>query len=306
MGERIFVTGATGVVGRVVVPRLVQLGHAVTAVGRTPEKRTSLEQAGARATTLDMFDPTAARRAFEGIDTVINLATHIPSSSLKMMFRGQWRENDRLRREGSAILVDAAIATGVRRFIQESFAPIYEARGDLWIDEAWHVRPVSYSRTVLDAENSGLRFTSRGGTGVILRFAAFYGPDNLLGEMVDVVKRGWSPIPGRANAYWSSCAHEDAASAVVAALGVPAGIYNVCDDQPLTRREWADALAEAARVKSPKLLPAWLSKLGGGIMELLGRSERMSNERFRSASGWSPKWPSARTGLRNAVMMRWA
>ena len=121
--------------------------------------------------------------------------------------------------------------------------------------------------------------------------------------MVKVVKRGWSPLPGRADAYASSCAHEDAASAVVAALGIPAGIYNVCDDQPLTRREWVDALADAADAKPPELLPPWVSKLGG-LMELFSRSQRMSNSKLRSASRWTPKWASARTGLRNAVAMR--
>src|SRR5581483_8093905 len=104
-------------------------------------------------------------------------------------------------------------------------------------------RPAPYNRSVLDAERSAERFTERGGTGVIVRFAWFYGPDPLLRDLLKIVKRGWAPFPGAANAYWPSVAHEDAARAVVAALGVFAGAYNVCDDEPLTRREFADAMA---------------------------------------------------------------
>jgi nucleoside-diphosphate-sugar epimerase len=301
--KRIFVTGATGAVGRLVAPQLIQLGHSVTAVGRTPEKRKALEDMGARATTLDMYERDAARRAFEGFDTLINLATHIPDSTFRMMFRRSWRENDRIRSEGSATLVEAARDAGVERFIQESFAPMYESHGANWIDETWRVRPVACNRSTLDAEASAQRFTSRGGTGVVLRFSVFYGPDAVLGDMINTVRRGWSPLPGRADAYASSCAHEDAAAAVVAALGIPPGIYNVCDDQPLTRREWIDALAAAAHAKSPKLLPAALSKFGG-LMELFSRSQRISNGKLKSVSPWRPKWASARTGLMDAVERR--
>jgi nucleoside-diphosphate-sugar epimerase len=117
---------------------------------------------------------------------------------------------------------------------------------------------------------------------------------------VKVVKKGWSPLPGRADAYISSVAHEDAASAVVAALDVSAGVYNVCDDQPLTRREWADALAAAAGARPPKLMPGWLRHVSS-LFELLSRSERMSNAKLRSASGWSPRWSRARVGLAAAI-----
>ena len=104
---RIFMTGATGVVGRRAVPLLVQQGHRVTAVGRTPEKRAALERMGAEPVALDLLDRSAAGRAVGGHDAVVNLATHIPSST-KMFFRASWRENDRVRREGSATLADAA------------------------------------------------------------------------------------------------------------------------------------------------------------------------------------------------------
>ena len=114
-------------------------------------------------------------------------------------------------------------------------------------------------------------------------------------------RRGWSPLPGPAGAYWSSVSHHDAATAVVAALEVPAGTYNVVDDEPLSRRAWADALAEALGVSPPRLVPAWLTALGGKTMELGSRSLRVTNAKLKGASGWAPRWPSARNGLREAV-----
>ncbi len=119
--------------------------------------------------------------------------------------------------------------------------------------------------------------------------------------MLGVVERGWSPLPGPGSAYWSSLSHKDAAAAAVAALGASAGIYNACDDEPLTRREWADVLAETVGARALRLMPGWLSALGGKTMELLSRSQRMSNAKLKAASGWAPRWRSAREGLPAAV-----
>jgi nucleoside-diphosphate-sugar epimerase len=302
-GRNLFVTGATGVVGRRAIPRLVAEGHRVTAVGRSAEKRGRLASAGARPVAVDLFDGPAVRRALSEAEAevVINLATHMPSSAFRMMLPWSWRENDRVRREASAALVDAALEAGVRGFVQESFAPIYEAGGEAWIDETWPVRPAPYNRTVLDAERSVERFAEGGGRGVVLRFAGFYGPDPFLATMVATMKRGWAPLPGPQDAYWSSLAQDDAATAVVAALEAPPGIYNVCDDEPLTRREYGEVLALTAGARPPRPIPGWLAKLGGSTMELLSRSQRMSNGKLKSATGWSPRWPSARQGIPAAV-----
>lgn len=300
-GARVLITGATGVVGRLAIPRLLARGHRVTAVGRTSEKRAELSALGADAIELDLFDLVAARRAMAGHDAVVNLATHMPPSFFQMLLPWAWHENDRVRKEGSATLAQAALMADVPRFVQESFAPVYEGGGDRWIDEQWPQRPTSYNRTVLDAEASASRFTSAGGTGVVLRFAAFYGPDALLREAIGIVRRGWAPLFGAADAYWSSVSHEDAAAAVVAALDVPAGAYDVCDDEPLTRRLWVDALADAARLPRPRFAPRWLAKLGGSTVELLSRSQRMTNAKLKAASGWTPRWRSAREGLPPAV-----
>jgi 2-alkyl-3-oxoalkanoate reductase len=299
--QRVFVTGATGVVGVHAVPLLIARGHEVTAIGRSEAKRRELESLGARAIALDIANENAARAALEGMDVVINLATHMPASAMKMLLPWTWKENDHLRREGSTALARAARAAGVRQFMQESFAPIYEDGGDRWIDESWPVRPAPYNRTILDAERSAARFSEEDGNGIILRFAAFYGPDAMLREMIGTAKKGLSPMAGSPSAYWSSIAHEDAASAVVALVGAPAGIYNVCDNVPLTRREWLGALAAAAGIKVPRPMPKVMTILGGATIELLSRSQRMSNRKLKTTTGWLPKYPSAKEGLRDAV-----
>ena len=299
--QRVLVTGATGVVGMHAVPLLISRGHEVTAIARSEPKRKALESLGARALALDIFDESAARAALEGMDVVINLATHMPSSAMKMLLPWSWKENDRVRRDGSATLARAARAAGVRRFMQESFAPIYEDGGDRWIDESWPLRPAPYNQSILDAEHSATRFSAEGGEGVILRFAAFYGPDAMLREMISTARKGLSPMAGSPSAYWSSIAHEDAASAVVALVGAPAGIYNLCDNVPLTRREWIGTLAAAAGIKVPRPMPKVMAMLGGKTIELLSRSQRMSNRKLKTTTGWSPKYPSAKEGLPEAV-----
>jgi len=201
--------------------------------------------------------------------------------------------NDRIRRDGSAAVAAAARAEGVSRMIQESFAPIYIDRGDAWIDETTSVAPASYNRTTLDAERSAEEFTAAGGTGVVLRFAALYGPDALMREMLDVMRKGWSPLPGHPSAYFTSVAQSDAASAVVVSLAVPAGTYNVAEDEPMRRGEWVRSLAAAAGIAPPKPLPGWLAGLGGSAMRLLARSQRMSNRKLRDASAWTPRYGRA-------------
>jgi nucleoside-diphosphate-sugar epimerase len=296
---RIFVTGATGVVGRRAVPLLIAAGHQVSGVARRPEKSQALARAGAVPVSVDLFNPADVRRAVAGHDVVINLATHIPGSMLRTLFARAWRENDRLRRDASRILVDAAIAGGVRRFIQESFAPVYPDRGDAWIQETTPIAPVRYNRTIVDAEAAAWCFTRPGRSGVVLRFAAFYGPDAMqLHDMIGLVRKGRAPLPGPPKAYFSSVSHDDAASAVVAALDdIPPGTYNVGDNEPLRHRDFADALAATLGVPSPRPLPTWLPMLMGSIGKLIVRSERISNRKLRAASGWSPRYPSVREGF---------
>jgi 2-alkyl-3-oxoalkanoate reductase len=289
----VFLTGATGVVGRRVVPLLVEAGHKVTAIGRTAGKRRLLESLGARPVWVSLFDSYGLATAMKGCDAVINLATRIPASSKKMILPWAWKENDRVRSHGSAALVNAAIAAGVPRVIQESFAPIYADGGEQWLDESWPVAPVRRNRSILDAEASSHRFAASGGTGVVLRFAAFYGPDLLMREMLDTIRGGRSPLPGDPRAFFTSIAQSDAASAVVAALSLQSGTYNVAEDEPMRRGEWVASLAQAALLPAPKPFPRVLLTLGGPPVQMLARSLRISNRKFRDATGWAPRFPRA-------------
>ncbi|HET7462450.1 MAG TPA: NAD-dependent epimerase/dehydratase family protein [Longimicrobium sp.] len=300
---RIFVTGATGVIGVRVVRELVERGERVTAVGRSEEKRAMLRGLGAEAVEVDLFDRPAVQRAVAGHDAIVNLATAVPRSAVRMFLPGAWREMDRVRRQLSASLVHAALAGDtVGRLVQESFAPIYADGGDGWIDEGSPVRPSRYNRSVLDAEAAARRFTDAGRTAVVLRFGAFYGPDDAVTrQLVDSVRRGWAPFLGRPGGYLSSVAHDDAASAVVAALGVPAGIYNVVETEPLRRRELADSIARLIGTPPPRFIPAWTRHLAGSVGEMLARSLRVSNRRLREAGGWSPRHPTLLDGLRDIL-----
>ena len=226
----------------------------------------------------------------------VNLATHIPDPS-RMFLPWAWRENDRLRRVASAILVDASLASTVGRFVQESFAPVYRDNGSEWIDERVSLSPVGFNRSILDAEASAERFSQAGRAGVVLRFGGFYGHDAFqTTEMIKYIKKGWALLPGSPGAYISSLAHDDAATAVAAALTLPAGIYNAVDDEPMTHRAFVDSLAEALGVRAPKLLPAWITPLFGSLGALASRSLRISNQKLRSASGWTPRYSNVREG----------
>jgi nucleoside-diphosphate-sugar epimerase len=292
---RILVSGATGVIGRRVVPLLLAQGHSVTALTRHPV--THQQPAGIEFAKADLFDPDALNRAVTGHDALINLATHMPSSSAKMMFRSAWRLNDRIRSEGVANLVAAALDGGVTIFIQESFALAYPDQGDRRIDEQTPLAPAGYNATLLDAERAVETFSAGDRTGVILRFAAFYGPDAMqVDAYIDGLRKGWALLPGGPERFISSISHDDAATAVVAALKAPAGAYNVGDDEPVTRAVYFGSLASALGVGQPRFLPGWIAPLLGTIGPTMARSLRLSNRKLKDATGWTPKLPSVREG----------
>ena len=297
---RVFVTGATGVIGRRAVPLMLAEGHQVTAIGRSESRRAALERGGASTIGLDLFDRSAVRRAIAGHDAVVNLATHIPVGYVAL-WPAAWRDNNRIRSAGSALLADEAIVAGVRRFVQESFVT-YPDSNACWITEQVAAQPAHYNRSVLDAEVSAERFGRSGGQWVVLRFAYFYGAgDGFTENLLTSVRRGWLPVPGRSAAYLPMLSHEDAARAVVAALDAPSGVYNAADDEPLTRRALGDTAAGLLHVAPPKVAPSWLTMLGGSVAKMLGRSLRVSNAKLRNATSWAPRDHSAREGLARIV-----
>lgn len=293
---KVFVAGATGVIGRRVVPALIALGHQVTGVTRRQSGIAEIQRHGATAVKVDLFNPRAVRDAIEDHDTVINLATRIPKT-WRAFLPFAWRQNDRIREHVSANLVAAALSAGVDRYIQESFAPAYPDLGDEWIRENTPIEPASYSLSLVDAETSANRFGVRTKAGVILRFGLFYGPDDASTAMaINTVRKGWSPFPGEPSAYLAMISHDDAAAAVVAALAVPTGAYNVVDNEPVTRGQWATELARAMSAPPPRFLPKWTTRLAGPVAKTIARSVRIANGKLKAASKWTPSHPNSIEG----------
>ena len=293
---KVFVTGATGAIGGHAVPALVAAGHAVTALARTPEKAAALARQGARPVSVSLFDRAALADAFGGHDAVANLASAIPPTN-QFMRASAWRENDRVRTEGSAAVVDAAISAGVARVVQESVTFVYPDRGAEWIDEDVAPDPFPLVRANLAAEANAQRFTAAGRTGVVLRFGWFYGPGAAHSEeLLGFARRHVAVVMGAADGWVSSIQMTVAGAAVVAALQAPAGTFNVVDDEPLTKGAYADALAAAAGTRAWVRFPGRAALLLGDRTASLTRSLRVRNARFRSATGWAPRYPNARVG----------
>lgn len=277
---RIFVAGATGVAGWRTTRDLVKAGHEVTGLARTDEKAKLLDGLGAKPVSFDVFDAADVKANVAGHDVVVNLLTHIPKMA-KAALPGVWNENNRLREEVSAHL--AAASDG--RIIQESITFPYGEHGDEWLDENAEQRDARYLAGVSEAEANALAQEG----GVVLRFAQFYSPDSHHTiDQVKYAKRGVLSMPGKADGYWTLLHADDVATAVIAALGAPKGVYNVAEDEPMTRRQSAQLLAELLGKKKLRHL---LSPV-----PMLNSSQRVSNKKFKQATGWAPSVPSQREG----------
>jgi nucleoside-diphosphate-sugar epimerase len=290
---KVFVAGATGVLGRRTVAGLLADGAQVTAIARTDSKAAALDRLGATPARVSLFDRDALSAAVAGHDVVVNLATAIPTGE-RANDLAAWDDNDRIRREGSRNLVDAALDAGAERYVQESISLLYADGADAWLDESAPVEPTVITACALAAEAEAARFTAvGGGESVALRFAYLYGHDSAHSVEAAAAARAGAPYEiGPPAAFRPVVTNDDAAVAVVAALDAPGGLYNVADDEPLRRSEHAEVLARALGVAPvPPLdvempLPA----------SMLVRSQRVSSERFRAATGWRPRHPSAREG----------
>jgi nucleoside-diphosphate-sugar epimerase len=305
MMATIFVTGATGVLGRSAVANLLDTGHTVRALARNEERAAVIRAAGAQPIVGDLYDVDEMKRAIEGADTVMHLATRIPP--LTQAWRASaWAENTELREVGTRVLVDAALANGVYRFVAESISLIYCDRGAEWIDEQSPVdASVAALAPVVVLEHEVERFAAEGGSGVVLRFGSFYGPDaRSTDELLRMAKWRLAPALGDPNGYFASIDTDDAGRAVAASVGAPAGVYNVVDDVPLTRREYADAFAAAFELGKLRMLPKRMIKLGGAAAEAMMRSQRVAHGAFTAATGWTPQLPSAVEGWRAVAAAR--
>ncbi|MBD0860523.1 NAD-dependent epimerase [Gordonia sp. zg691] len=194
-------------------------------------------------------------------------------------------------------LVAAAVAAGVPRVLQESVAMVYVDSGHRWIDEKFPVEHYPIAAGNHAAEASAHRFTGSGGAGVVLRFGMFYGAGAAHSEqLMALARRRIGFRAGRPDAYVSSIHLADAADAVVSALQVDSGTYNIVDDQPVTKRHHTEVMAGAVGTRPVVTGPGRGALLLGERTTSLTRSLRVSNKRFRSASGWRPRYPSVQEG----------
>ncbi|GHF12789.1 hypothetical protein GCM10017786_53480 [Amycolatopsis deserti] len=268
----------------------------VTALSRSVAKDAVLERQGAKPVRVDLFDRPALAEVMSGHDAVVNLATALPPMS-KFTSRAAHRDNLRIRTQGSATVVDAALDAGVGRLLQESVSMLYRDRGAEWVDENCPVDHFPMALGNHAAESNARRFTEAGGAGVVLRFGWFYGPGAAHAEqMLAAARHHVGMMLGPPGGYLSAIHVADAATAVVAALTVPAGTYNVVDDKPLTKREFTRALTQAAGARMWVRGPGSAALLLGSRTTSLTRSLRVSNARLREASGWAPRYPSAWEG----------
>lgn len=280
--------GGTGVVGRPLLPLLVDAGHRVRAVARTPASAARVTAAG--ATAVPPPDDLAA--AMTGCDAVVDLRTSVPPL-LRAGPRRAWRAHDRLRDEGTAEVVAAAERAGVRRVVRDSVAFLLADGGDRVLDEDAPVDPGEHLASSLAGERHVAGFR---GEGVVLRFALLYGPlSSHTRTAVRLARRTHvTPVLGPPQAWAAALHHDDAAAAVLAALQAPPGTYLVADDEPLRRRDVVEAQRQTLGLRRLRPAPAAFAR--GATAEAQTRSQRVSAARFRAATGWRPRYPSQREG----------
>jgi nucleoside-diphosphate-sugar epimerase len=308
---KIFVAGATGVVGRPLIRQLVERGHEVTGMTRSESKQELLRELGARPVVADALDPDGVARAIAEAepDVIVHQLTAISAFNPRHMER-DFATTNRLRTEGTDHLLAAGRAVGVKRFVAQSFAPWPYARTGGMVkseDDPLDDEPPAQVRTTLEA----IKYLERAvmsadwTEGIALRYGGFYGPGtsiglNPLGEQIEMIRARKFPIAGKGTGVWSFIHVEDAASATVEAVEHGRrGIYNVVDDEPAPVSEWLPELAKAVGAKPPRRVPLWLARIAGGeVTAVMMRDLRgSSNTKAKRELGWQPRYPSWREGF---------
>ncbi|HTE19934.1 MAG TPA: NAD(P)-dependent oxidoreductase [Armatimonadota bacterium] len=278
---RVFVIGATGVLGRNVIPRLLERGHEVRAVVRQPEQAERLQRLGVRAALGDILDADSLTAPLIGCDAVLHLATAIPRSQRPE----DWLRNDEIRRDGTRNLLAAARRAGAGRYVQQSITFLYGDRGMRLADEDTPLQPAGRTQSAADMEElvrgAGLEWS-------ILRGGALYGPHT-------GAEQGWREgildrslrLPGEGTGLVSLIHEVDFARALVLAAEAapPCSVFNVVDDEPVTYRQLYGHVAA--------LLNADVPEAGGPEIRSLG----CSNARLKEHLGWTPAFPSYRSGI---------
>jgi nucleoside-diphosphate-sugar epimerase len=301
---KVFMTGATGVLGRRLVRRLRERGHVVLALARSPQNETTIEELDGRSRRAHIADSDSLARAAEGAQVLIHAATAIPR---KARPRPQdFALNDRIRREGTRALAEAASRTGAQLLILQSIVWVARPEDGRAFDENSPGQPDRYTRSALDAEEIVREAAVKHGFGAtVLRCGLFYGPDaHHTRRMGKLVSRGWMPIIGSGESVLSMLHLDDAAEAFAVAteMATP-GLWHVVDDRPAMVAQLLNGLARRLDARPPRRVAPWLARLlaGSYTVELLATDMRTSNERFKNATGWTPRYPSIEEGLDQVV-----
>ena len=309
---RVFVAGASGAIGRPLVPKLVAAGHEVTGMTRSEERAERIRQAGATPLVADVFDGDGVRSAIAEFapEVVVHQLTSLPD---RLDFRDEslYDATNRVRGEGTRILLEAARAAGARRMVAQSIAFVYEPEGDWVKDEEAPLlqdAPGGFAeglRTVRRMEDTVVG--AEGLDGLVLRYGFFYGPGTYYaadGSTAADVRKRRMPVVGKGTGTFSFIHVDDAADATVAAVerGAP-GIYNVVDDDPAPMSEWLPVYAEALGAKKPWRVPVWLAKLiaGRGVALFSISLRGASNTKAKRELGWAPSHPSWRQGFAESL-----
>ena len=309
---RIFVAGASGALGKQLVPRLVAGGHEVVGMTRSERGAELVRGMGARAAIADALEPESVGRAVSeaGPEAIVHQLTALSGSLDPRHFDRDFAATNRLRTEGTDHLLAAARAAGVRRFVAQSYAgwPYARSGGPVKSEEdPLDPDPPEAFRRALDAIRHLERAVSgcERVEGIVLRYGGFYGPGTSLsldpvGEHVEAIRKRRFPIVGDGAGVWSFVHIADAAEATVAAVERGgAGILNVVDDDPAAVRAWLPYAAETFGAKPPRRVPRWLGRLlaGEAATVMMTEVRGASNERAKRMLGWQPRFASWRRGF---------
>jgi nucleoside-diphosphate-sugar epimerase len=314
---RILVAGATGAIGRHLLPRLVAAGHQVAGTTRNARKADLVRRLGAEAIVMNGLDARSVKSAVESAkpEAIIHQMTDLAGVSDLRHFDRTFAVSNRLRTEGTDHLLAAARDAGVKRFLAQSFCgwPYARVGGTVKSeDDPLDPNPPAELRRSLDAIRHLEQAVTQtpGPDGIVLRYGGFYGPDTGVfdGAFVEQIARRRTPVIGDGSGWWSFVHIEDAADATVLALehGEPGQIYNIVDDEPAPVRAWLPALADMMGARSPRRVPAWLARLVAGehLVVMMTQQRAGSNAKARRVLGWQPAHPSWRQGFADVLRRR--
>ena len=307
---RVFVAGATGAIGRQLVPRLVAAGHEVTGITRSESKQAMLAELGAVPVVADALDPEQVADAVGSArpEVIVHQLTAIPATLDMRHFDRDFALTNRLRTEGTDHLLSAARAIGVDRFVAQSYGawpyartggPVKSEEDPLDPTPARAMRESLAAIRDLETAVLGADWTE----GIVLRYGAFYGPATSMApgtEQVELVRRRKFPLVGDGGGVWSFIHVADAAEATVAAIEHGSrGVYNVVDDDPAPVAEWLPALAQELGAKKPVRVPRFIGRLFAGEAGVVMMTEirGASNAKAKRELAWHPAHTSWRQGF---------